>query len=429
MSGETDIEKKRLIFIIAFMVVVIIISIILSIIGANNNKNDISETNNTENEIEEDIASNSINELNQTVNEITSETPIDFIDTSEHKDEKLHQITDLYTYFFMKNCIRKYYNSQNMNSISFSIDEIYVQNIDSNKNIYLIYFRQEAGESSNLKSALAIKLDKENKKFIIYTYEYLQSKDYVGLKENDSIFVEDTEGKYEDTYDEEVINTDNEAYVKGLFERFKFDLKFDLEKLYLDIDEEYKSERFETFEKFSQFINENKEERKNDAFTKYQVEEYSDYTEYTIICTNDNHYIFNTKNIMDYSLLFDNYTTTIPKYLDAYNKNLPVVQAKYCINRVKSAINDKNYEFIYDKLSVVQRKNVYPSYSEFETFIKKNFYEKNEFEFEDYMIITPLLYQYKVKVTDATGKAIPFRRFDMAVILKDDADFEISIGK
>ena len=129
---------------------------------------------------------------------------------------------------------------------------------------------------------------------------------------------------------------------------------------------------------------------------------------------------------MEYSILLDNYTTELPQYSEIYNSMLPSVQAKYCIDRVIKAVNDKNYEFIYNKLNIVQ-KSEFSSYNDFVKFIKEIFYEENNYEFIDYKKSSNAVYQYLVKITDKTEKTFSFRRLDMQVVLEDDTDFMIGI--
>ena len=151
------------------------------------------------------------------------------------------------------------------------------------------------------------------------------------------------------------------------------------------------------------------------------------YTQYVVFGSHDNCYIVNYFNIMSYDLLLDNYTIYAQNYLNEYSSNFPNVQAKYCIDRVRKAINDKNYKFIYGKLDALYKKSEFPDYNSFENFIKQNFYEKNSFEFLDFNKLSSNIFEYTVRITDETGKSLSYRQFYMTVTLKNDADFVISI--
>ena len=228
------------------------------------------------------------------------------------------------------------------------------------------------------------------------------------------------------TYEINNLDTSTQACIKELFRRYKFDLLMDVEHLYQILNEEYRKERFPNFEDLTQYIHENKSDLYLDSIEEYNVKNYDSYVQYTGKGQEDKYYIFDIQNLMTYTLFMDNYT--IVTIEEEYNAVLPNPQAKYCINRVIQAINDKNYEFVYEKLNPVLRNNYYRNREDFEEFIHNHFYDKNDYEIEEeYLIISSDVYQYNVKIIDATGQEISYKRLTMTVTLKENTDFVISI--
>lgn len=367
---------------------------------------------------------------------------------------KLKRTSKPYSYLLMKQCIAKFYSSKenaysilpeelkkydisnfysNINRSDFCIDEIFQASVSLSKDFYFVYYRVQNTDTTMEKKSLIVKVDKKNLSFAIYPYEYLKTKNYIELKANDIISLEiinanDINNIETNRYNVNSIIKDNLTYVKELLDRLKFDLNYDLEHLYNSIDSEYKNIRFfNNYDNFAKFINEKKYEYLNDIFKGYQVFNIDKGIQYIGVCESNNRYVFNVTDLTDYTIQFDNYTTVLPIYSKIYQSNFPKVRAKYCIDRVRKAINDKNYEFVYSKLNPVQKSNSYPDYNEFIKFIQIYFYDKNIFEYEDVVQISDYVYRYSVNIKDENNSDSLERTMNMTITLKDDEDFTISI--
>lgn len=381
----------------------------------------------------------------------------DELNTSE-QELKLQKVDDKYTYFLIKQCLTNYYNVTtkesalnlldvevkekieiNENNISnlfngfntpkFGIDNIYKQKIDGSKNIYVVYQRlikNSKSPSNVINTVTFVKIDEKNVDFSIYPYEYLQKNNYLNLKENDILKIDNLneikQNEYNGYYTDE-ISKENRICMAELFERFKFDLNYDIEHLYNTIDEAYKKIYFENFDEFKNYLNKKYDILNNDKITKFQANEFKNYTQFIGICDNEHNYVFSAKNLMDYTLCFDNYSTELPQYLQLYNSNLPNVQAKYCIDRFIKSINDKNYEFAYSKLLYVQKSNDFPNLNSFENYIKNNFYEKNNYEFGKLEKISNQMYQYTIKLYN--NEKTESKILVATITLRENADFYI----
>ena len=106
--------------------------------------------------------------------------------------------------------------------------------------------------------------------------------------------------------------------------------------------------------------------------------------------------------------------------------NLPHIKPKYCMDRIRKAINDENYEFIYSKLNPVQKSNYFSRYDVFVSYIQNNFYKRNVFDYKKYTIVSDSVYTYNVNVKNEMNEN-EYRTFKMTVTLKEADDFSISI--
>lgn len=468
--------NKNLIKLLLIILVIILVSISVILIyffknEKNNNENYKDNNNNnsvTQNRVEENNQTNSnnssMNEKNETeINKIdTTQIVGDLEETQEEiwgenipitqENLKIQIDETKYTYFLIKQCMNKFYSSRenayntlaeelkqqnnlnfypNTENIQFCIDNIYKIKPNKRKDIYIINYRLKSNNLQNI--SMIIKIDKKELAFEIYPFEFLRNYGLQNLKENDYINIDiiklgDIKRTEYNNYNIDQISKDDLTCVNEIFNKYKFDLNYDIEHLYGIIENEYKDSKFSSYNEFINYLN-NHKDYFEDNMVKYQTINANNYTEYVALGEKNNHYYFYMYSLTNFKVLFDNYTVSLPQYSQAYQSSFPTVQAKYCIDRVRKAINDKNYEFIYKRLNSVQKNNYYPNYEDFVKFIKENFYDENTFEYEEYLIVSDTVYQYKVKVTDATKKEFSYRNFNMSITLKDNEEFTISINK
>lgn len=424
--NKDKIYKVKTIIIIALLILLIIfVTIVLSLIllptekKSNDNENiDIKDDSNVENNNTQENVLFEVKDIFEDEN---------FLDISD-EEKKLLQNNDNNIYLLLKQCMQNYH-ANNL----FCIDEIYEEKIDWTKSIYNIYYRLEDKNSSVKSLNIFIKIDKKNKTFLIYPYEFIQSNKLLNLKQGDLINFDgiknEIEKKDDNVYDVSNSLVDNEACMLELFQRYKFDLMLDTEKAYSMLDENYKNERFKTFEEFNKFVSDNKETIKNERISKYKVYNFTEYMQFMGISTNERNYIFNVNNLMDYTIILDNYSIDTTEYIDLYQNSMPSVQAKYCIDRVRKAINENNYKYVYDRLNAVQKNNYFKNYNGFETFLRTEFFKKNTFTIGEYIMISDNVFQYEVKVTDSSLESNETRDFTMTIILKNNTDYNIGIIK
>lgn len=457
-------EQRKIIKIIValiliFVCLLVLIVFILNRRGVLSNKDNNQNNTNTNN-----VSDVTSIDANTTPLEVEESEPWIEKDTNISKEyEKLTEVNDLYTYFLIKQCITNYYNAEtiekalsiidteakealniNQDNVSnlynnydkpqFCIDKIYKQSLNVSKDLYVVYHRLQKNLADNLTDTIIfIKIDNKNISFSVYPYEYLKQYNYLGLGQDDVVTINnlnDMQQNNSNKYKTDEISKDDKTCMQELHDRYKFDVQFDTNRLYNKLDEEYRKLRFPSLNIFLQYIDDNKRAIINQDILKYKISKDNEYKEYLIINDDNTHCIFNMKNLMDYKIKLDNYTITPKVYNDIYGVYLPNVRGKYCIDRIITAINDKNYNFVYEKLNPIQKNNYYRNINDFEKFIEQSFFDKNNYEVEDeYLKISSDVYQYDVKIKDATEKDLTYKKLTMTVTMTENMDFYISITK
>ena len=103
----------------------------------------------------------------------------------------------------------------------------------------------------------------------------------------------------------EYVAVSNEEMCKKYLEDFKMKELSNPKEAYLMLDEEYRKQNFPTFESFQEYIDNNKEKIQSAELSKYEVNRKADYTEYTLVDTNNNSYTVKTTGIWDYTILMN----------------------------------------------------------------------------------------------------------------------------
>lgn len=433
---------KKMIIILVFILVVIFIMILISLFSKNDSNDENLNVNNTINDVVQNTNQNTTNNINEnTVNE-------------EKTEEVLKQISDTKSYFIIKNIVDQYYDSNELNEPSklmdkevinklkltdenykqfnnfdlpiFRIDEIFKQKINDNTALYVVYHSFGIDKSNLNQSVIWVKVNKKQKDFSIYPYEYIKLNNQTGLKENDIIKISTNEIEKSDFNNYNETKIDADICMKELFERYKFDVLVDNEHLYSTLNEEYKKLKYPQYKDLEQYIVNNKNDLYLDKVSEYKATNQTSFVEYIVKCTSNRSVVFKAKNMMNYNIELDSYTFTQEQ--EKYSGLLPAAQARYCVDRVIQSVNYKDYNFIYERLNPVQKNNYYRDIDTFKDFIDKSFYDENSYEVEeDYLILSDDVYQFDVKVTDSTGKDFSYKKLKMAVTLRDNGEFYVSM--
>lgn len=173
----------------------------------------------------------------------------------------------------------------------------------------------------------------------------------------------------------------DKEYVSNIFEDFKYNLENDLQKAYNSLSDEYKNLRFKNINDFQLYVNNN--DFTNASIQKYKINNYDGYVQYLCMYGDDNYFIINETATMKYNILLDTYTIDLPQFLEMYNNENDATKVAMNLEKIKSALNQGDYNYIYNKLDNEYKQKEFSSYSKFEQYIKNQFYSKNEFEYKD----------------------------------------------
>ena len=192
------------------------------------------------------------------------------------------------------------------------------------------------------------------------------------------------------------------------------------------LDEEYKQKRFATVDNFKKYITENKEQIKSISIEQYACTEQLEYTQYIVIDQYGKYYIFNANKAQDYKILLDSYTIDLPQFIEKYDKSNSVEKVGYNIQKCIEAINNKDYNYVYNKLDDEFKQNNYPAEEKFIESVKENLFESNIIK-----TVSSLnegnIYVFDITISDANDKN---KEKSMSIImqLKEGTDFVMSFS-
>lgn len=381
-------KKKSIIFFICILLIILIIifGILLNLKKTNNNNDDI-EVSDLNKELEGkeglntydfkinsniykynyytikycvEIYQNAINELNK--NKLFNMLAQEYLN-----EEKIT----------LENITEKY---KNYKKSDIYINEILTTNISDNISVYIVKAKLiENGNANVNEDELLIEIDSKNNTFCIYPYEYLLEKKYNQLKDGDILkiqAIDEIEKKEYNVFEDQ--SNRYKTIAVPYFEKLKIDLIYDSEYAYNQLDNNYKINKFNnSFEEFEKYINNNKNKILNMQIKKYARYYYDGYIQYIVVDNNGDYYIFNETSTLNYKIILDAYTIDQPDFIERYDTATDEKKAGYDINKFIQAINNKDYKYAYNCLADSFKQNKFQTQSNFEEYIKKNFYENS----------------------------------------------------
>ena len=379
-------KKKSIIFFICILLIILIIifGILLNLKKTNNNNDDI-EVSDLNKELEGkeglntydfkinsniykynyytikycvEIYQNAINELNK--NKLFNMLAQEYLN-----EEKIT----------LENITEKY---KNYKKSDIYINEILTTKMSDNISAYIVNAKLIEKNTANVnEEELLIEIDSKNNTFCIYPYEYLLEKGFNKLKDGDILKIQTIDEIEKNEYN--VFEDQSNRYktiAVPYFEKLKIDLIYDSEYAYNQLDNNYKINKFNnSFEEFEKYINNNKNKILNMQIKKYARYYYDGYIQYIVVDNNGDYYIFNETSTLNYKIILDAYTIDQPDFIERYDTATDEKKAGYDINKFIQAINNKDYKYAYNCLADSFKQNKFQTQSNFEEYIKKNFYE------------------------------------------------------
>jgi len=423
----------RIIKIIIYITVILILICICGLIFLQ------SETNNNNNN-NTNTGTNSKTEVNE--NSINEKYPNrDKVDVKRQDISTVKNRTDFFT---VQSIVNKYLNiivSGDQNKLRDILDKEYLQNNDINmiqsyNNIQLftaekIYYRVENNISTYfvygiIEEDIMDEKMPENEFNITVVVDYNNNTFSIIPKEIENIDTyKYTTGNIDvndnNTYTTVAITDENMANL--YLNEYRDNAMYNSEKAYDLLNSEYRNKKFGSLEKYKEYVNKRVSKIALLKLDKYLIKERENYTEYTLIDTDGNYYIFQENAPMQYTVILDTYTINIPEFIEKYDKAYKRDKVIMNIERFFEAINLFDYEYAYGKLDESFKNKYFSSLSEFEEYAKENFEydEKIDYiEFSD----SDGIYTYDIELKN--GENIIQKTF--TVKLLEGTDYKLSFN-
>lgn len=307
-----------------------------------------------------------------------------------------------------------------------NVTQMYVSEQSERMATYIVVGTLRNKVNSNISYfTVMVRVDDSNSTFSILPSEYVNEK-FKDLRLGDKLNSLEAENikKNNDNVYEFKYPTDEE-YVQDLIEQYKEEVLYNSEMVYNRLDNEYREKRFASLEEFKDYEKRNFRNNFVIKATSYKKIEEDGYTRYICMDQKNNYYIFNEKNIMDYSLMLDTYTIDLPDFIDQYNNATEESKAKMNFGKVQEAINNKDYRYIYSKLNVTFRDNKFSNYEMFENYMNTNFFDNNKMTYTNSEKQGEAwLFDSKIKNTNGVEE----KGINLVIKLNEGTSFEMSFS-
>lgn len=406
-------------------------------------------------------------------NQENMELENDIIYSDKIEESVMEKRENLESYYILEQCVYAYLDSINVNNSSYygyNKNNEYVKITDENNIIYNLLSKEYIENNNIVAGNLDNYIDKLEKKvfyiplktkfiesdnlykYAVYGYitdiynEYI--KDIliiVNLDFNNSTFsiepvqeninIENIEldvNKLESIEENEnnkfsYIQVNEETISSKYLDYYKKMLLSNVNEAYERLNEDYKKNKFKSIELFKEYIKNNRDEILSASLNKYQVNKFDDYTQYICIDQNNNYYIFKETDLQQYTVILDTYNIDLPQFTEKYNSSTNAEKVLLNIQKVFEAINDGDYNYVYNKLDSTFKQNNFPTLDSFETYIKQNFYQNNSIGYSNYQTSGDLhIYEISITNSDDENSKVITKNFIMQ--LKDGTDFVMSFN-
>lgn len=268
-----------------------------------------------------------------------------------------------------------------------------------------------------------VNIDTQNRTFSI---EPISQKEYTEGKP--IINIKSIESNNYNKYNVEEIGA--QEIIKDYINRFKRLTLVNPEFTYNLLESSYKEKKFENIDKYKEYV-ENNEKRITEIYiTDYFINYYDDYEEY--VCTDKNGFYYiikqDLKNCLNYEFTLDTYTVENDSFIKKYDNSSNQYKVGINIDKVISAINSKDFEFMYEKLDDSFKSKYFDDAGELGEFLKSNLFEFNKVSYVKFTENGNDIYTYNLKISsyDEENKEIK----DMTIIMKllENRDFIMSFS-
>lgn len=373
----TSVLLKTIIVII--ILIIVIIGIMLMVL---NKDNEIKEQELIEENNKEDVVENQNYELTQIKEEAQYYNGLHYVQkylNSIYYEELEQLISITYVdYEKYKNLekVKDYINGEitELKDTKFYAKKGYYKDFDENHSIYMYEGKIIKNESiENI--CFGALIDYENMAYAIINGKSAKEIDKLDIQKN---VEKDNFNSYEYYYEQE------ENISRQILDNYKFNIKYNQEEIYNNLNEEYRQKRFnDDIQKYYLYVNNIKSKVENSVLSKYNTEYINDEKKYIIEDNYGNQYVYLQTDISDYTIMLDNYTILDEKYMQKYNSLKDESKVHTNIDMFIKMINTKDYEHAYEKLDDTFKTNNFGNVENFKAYMKSNFYDNNLLTVDD----------------------------------------------
>ena len=229
----------------------------------------------------------------------------------------------------------------------------------------------------------------------------------------------------------------------------------DTEEAYKMLNEDYKKLKFGSIDNFNKYIQANKKVYESiykvetvdstsykthadyynfiQSNSQFQMKSFAvnNYDEYTqCLCGNitASNYIFNVKYPGEYEAFLDSYTIDIPVFTEKYNNSTNENKVALNLEKIRGAINTKDYRYVYEKLDETFRNKNFGSLQKFTEYMQNNFFEYNDFGYKE-IKQEGKVYTASFEVNNTLNKEMYADSYNVIMRLDEDNKFVFSFSK
>lgn len=239
---------------------------------------------------------------------------------------------------------------------------------------------------------------------------------------------ESIENKEINTYTDSVLGF--EETIREYVNRYKRLTLADSNLTYNFLDDDYKNKRFKNEEDYKQYVIDNSNRISQINITKYSINYKEDCIEFVCIDQNDFYYIIrqSRENCLNFKLMLDTYTIETEDFITKYEKSSSKYKVGANIDKVISAINSKDYDYIYSKLDEKFKSNNCKKVEDLKSLLQNNLYEINKVVYTHFTENGNDIYTYKVKASSIQTENQQSKEMTFIVKLLDNRDFKMSFS-
>lgn len=295
------------------------------------------------------------------------------------------------------------------------IKDMYISEKSMSINMYVAYCKLGDKDLN-----LLIKTDSRNNTFSIFLEDYIQKHASSLQISNESILKNEN-----NTFSYTNINNDEVAL--EYLNRYKYDAKYNIEKAYNQLDDEYKKMRFNNINDYTKYIKDNKEILETSYYlTSGVTTRKENITEYYCIDQYGMTYVFKEADFNDYTIMLDDYTLENEYFNETYEKVSNKEKGLLNCQKFFKMVNMQDYKSAYKLLDENFKQTYFKTQAEFESYIKNKLFQYNKATYKGYGNVTSNIHTFKVNLTDATEQKTNTVEFNIVMQLLEGTNFTMS---